>query len=159
MNTLTRLNPLGSFARWNPMRDLEDMQRRMSSFFDIAPAGNGGDKELLTASEWLPSVDISEDDKEFLVKAELPDVKKEDIKVHVENGVLTITGERKFEKEDKGRKYHRIERSYGNFTRSFTMPEAVKADKVTADFKDGVLHVCLPKDERAKPKTVEIKVG
>lgn len=103
MNTLARINPLSSFTRWNPIRDLEDMQRRFSTLLDIAPTGNGGEKEMLTVTEWSPSVDISEDDKEFLVKAELPDVKREDIKVNVENGVLTITGERKFEKEEKGK--------------------------------------------------------
>ena len=139
------------------------MQRRFSTLLDIAPTGNGGEKEMLTVTEWSPSVDISEDDKEFLVKAELPDVKREDIKVNVENGVLTITGERKFEKEEKGKKYHRIERSYGSFTRSFTrsftLPEAVKADKVAAEFKDGLLHVRLPKDESAKPKNIAVNVG
>ena len=159
MNTLARINPLSSFTRWNPIRDLEDMQRRFSTLLDIAPTGNGGEKERLTVTEWSPSVDISEDDKEFLVKAELPDVKREDIKVNVENGVLTITGERKFEKEEKGKKYHRIERSYGSFTRSFTLPEAVKADKVAAEFKDGLLHVRLPKDESAKPKNIAVNVG
>ena len=159
MNTLARINPLSSFTRWNPMREFEDMQRRFSTLLDIEPTGNGGEKELLTVTEWAPSVDISEDDKEFLVKAELPDVKREDIKVNVENGVLTITGERKFEKEEKGKKDHRIERSYGSFTRSFTLPEAVKADKVGAEFKDGVLHVRLPKDESAKPKNIAVKVG
>ncbi|GDX09047.1 molecular chaperone [Verrucomicrobiota bacterium] len=159
MNTLARINPLSSFTRWNPIRDLEDMQRRFSTLLDIAPTGNGGEKEMLTVTEWSPSVDISEDDKEFLVKAELPDVKREDIKVNVENGVLTITGERKFEKEEKGKKYHRIERSYGSFTRSFTLPEAVKADKVAAEFKDGLLHVRLPKDESAKPKNIAVNVG
>ena len=159
MNTLARINPLSSFTRWNPIRDLEDMQRRFSTLLDIAPTGNGGEKEMLTVTEWSPSVDISEDDKEFLVKAELPDVKREDIKVNVENGVLTITGERKFEKEEKGKKYHRIERSYGSFTRSFTLPEAVKADKVAAEFKDGLLHVRLPKDESAKPKNIAVNLG
>ena len=159
MNTLARMNPLSSFTRWNPMREFEDMQRRFSTLLDIAPTGNGGEKETLTITEWSPSVDISEDDKEFFVKAELPDVKREDIKVNVENGVLTITGERKFEKEEKGKKYHRIERSYGCFTRSFTLPEAVKADKVCAEFKDGMLHVRLPKDESAMPKSIAVKVG
>ena len=159
MNTLARINPLSSFTRWNPIRDLEDMQRRFSTLLDIAPTGNGGEKEMLTVTEWSPSVDISEDDKEFLVKAELPDVKREDIKVNVENGVLTTTGERKFETEEKGKKYHRIERSYGSFTRSFTLPEAVKADKVAAEFKDGLLHVRLPKDESAKPKNIAVNVG
>ena len=159
MNTLTRWNPLSTLSRWNPMREFDDMQKRISSLLDFAPTTNGGEQETLTAAEWLPSVDITEDEKEYLVKAELPGLKKEDIKVNVEDGVLTITGERKFEKEEKNKKYHRIERSYGNFTRTFTLPEAVKADKVAAEFKDGVLHVRLPKDETAKPKTIEVKVA
>jgi HSP20 family protein len=156
MNTLARISPLSSFTRWNPLKELEDIEKRFASLLPSL-AGNG-DRESLTFAEWSPSVDISEDEKEYVVKAELPDVKKEDVKVNVEKGVLTITGERKFEKEEKGKKYHRIERSYGNFTRSFTLPEAVKADMVSAEFKDGLLHVRLPKDESAKPKAVEIKV-
>jgi hypothetical protein len=98
-------------------------------------------------------VDITEDDKEYLIKAELPEVKKEDVKVTVENGTLTITGERKFEKEEKGKKYHRMERAYGSFMRSFTLPEGAAGDKVSADFKDGVLKVHLPKSAEAKPKS------
>ena len=103
-------------------------------------------------------VDITEDDKEYLLKAELPELKKEEVKVTVENGELTISGERKFEKEEKGKKYHRIERSYGSFLRSFTLPEGVSGEKVVADFSEGVLKVHLPKDEKAKPKSFEVKV-
>ena len=113
----------------------------------------------MTITQWAPSVDIIEDDKEYLVKADLPEVKKEDVKVTVENGVLTITGERKFEKEEKDKKYHRIERSYGNFFRSFTLPDAADGSKVNAEFKDGVLKVHLPKSEKTKPKAVEVKVA
>ena len=113
----------------------------------------------MTITEWAPSVDIIEDEKEWLVKADLPEVKKEEVKVTVENGVLTITGERKFEKEEKDKKYHRIERSYGNFLRSFTLPDGADGSKVNAEFKDGVLKVHLPKGEKAKPKAVEVKVA
>ena len=112
----------------------------------------------MTVSQWTPLVDIIEDNNEYLVKAELPELKKEEVKVSVENGELTISGERKCEKEEKNRKFHRIERSYGSFLRSFTLPESVSGDKVTAEFKDGLLMVHLPKDERAKPKTIEVKV-
>jgi HSP20 family protein len=112
----------------------------------------------MTVSQWTPLVDISEDANEYLVKAELPELKKEEVKVSVENGELTISGERKSEKEEKGKKFHRIERSYGSFLRSFTLPESVNAEKVSAEFKDGVLSVHLPKDERAKPKSIEVKV-
>jgi HSP20 family protein len=104
-------------------------------------------------------VGISDDDKEWLVKADLPEVKKEDVKVTVESGVLILTGERKFEKEEKDKKYHRIERSYGNFFRSFTLPEGADGAKVSAEFKDGVLKVHLPKSERAKAKAIEVKVA
>jgi HSP20 family protein len=150
---------MNALTRWDPFKEMEDLQSRFAKIFGLTPvrAGNGG-QELMTVTEWAPSVDIIEDDKEWLVKADLPEVKKEDVKVNVENGVLTITGERKFEKEEKDKKYHRIERSYGNFLRSFTLPEGADGAKVTADFKDGVLKVHLPKNEKAKPKTVEVKV-
>ncbi len=151
MNTLTR---------WEPFKELENLQQRFSSLFGLTTARptNGG-QEFMTVAEWAPSVDISEDDKEWLVKADLPEVKKEDVKVTVENGVLNITGERKFEKEQKEKKYHRIERSYGSFFRSFTLPDQADGGKVSADFKDGVLKVHLPKGDKAKPKTVEVKVA
>ena len=116
------------------------------------------DKEAMTVAHWAPAVDISEDDKEYVVKAELPDLKKEEVKVSVENGELTISGERKFEKEETGRKYHRIERSYGTFLRSFTLPDSVDATKARADFKNGMLEVHLPKDATSKPKSIEINV-
>lgn len=109
--------------------------------------------------EWTPRVDIVEDEKEILVKAELPEMKKEDVKVTVDQGVLTISGERKLEKEEKNKKYHRIESSYGSFLRSFTLPVAVLAEKVSAEFKDGMLKVHLPKDMSTGAKSVEIKVG
>jgi HSP20 family protein len=129
---------------------MEDLQKRMAKWVGLTPArAAGNEKELMTVSEWAPSVDITEDEKEFLVKADLPEVRKEDVKVTVENGVLMITGERKFEKEEKGRKYHRVERSYGNFLRSFTLPDTVDGAKVAAEFKDGVLKVHLPNTEKA----------
>jgi HSP20 family protein len=147
-------------APWNPFGEIEELQKRMAKWMGLAPTrAAGNEKEMLTVCEWAPSVDITEDEKEFLVKADLPEVKKEDVKVTVENGVLTITGERKFEKEEKGKKYHRIERSYGNFLRSFTLPDTVEGAKVNAEFKDGVLKVHLPKTEKAKPKSVEVKVA
>jgi len=120
--------------------------------------GNGG-KEALTVAQWSPLVDITEDEKEYLIRAELPDMKKEDVRLTVENDVLAISGERKFEKEEKGRKYHRVERAYGSFVRSFSLPEDADGSKVTADFKEGMLQVHLPKSEKAKPKAIEIKVG
>jgi len=127
--------------------------------FATREATGSGGKEALTVSQWSPLVDITEDDKEYLIKVELPDMKKEDVRLTVENDVLAISGERKFEKEEKDRKYHRIERAYGSFVRSFSLPEDADGSKVTADFKDGMLQVCLPKSVKAKPKAIEIKVG
>ena len=112
----------------------------------------------MLVTEWLPRVDVIETEKEFLVKVELPEVKKEEFKVTVEKGILSITGERKFQKEEKGRKYHRIERAYGRFERSFTLPEGTEAAGITSEFKEGVLTVHLPKKPEAKPKAVEVKV-
>jgi len=115
-------------------------------------------EEALLPTEWAPRVDITETEKEFVIKAELPEVKKEEVKVTVENGVLSIAGERKIEKEEKGKKYHRVERAYGRFERSFTLPEGMEPKKVTSEFKDGMLTVHLPKNPETKPKTVEVKV-
>ena len=107
---------------------------------------------------WAPAVDIIEDDKEFLVKADLPEVKREDLHINVENGMLVIHGERKFEREDKKKRYHRTERSFGSFTRSFSLPEGADSTKIRAEFKDGLLQVHIPKSETAKPKQIEVKV-
>lgn len=153
MNGLEKWDP---FKDWDPFRDLSEFQNRLSSFFGRSlptRQEQGG-----VGSQWMPAVDIIEDDKEFCVKAELPEVRKEDVHVMVENGVLTLHGERKFEKEQKNRRYHRLERSYGSFTRSFSLPEGADAGKVRAEFKDGVLQVHMPKSESAKPKQVEVKV-
>lgn len=157
MSTLTRWDPLKG---WDPFKDVRDLQDRLSSWIGSSPlrAGNGKE-ETMTVAVWSPLVDISEDDKEYCIRAELPGLKKEEVKVTVENGVLSIAGERQYEKEDKNRKYHRIERAYGNFVRSFSVPDDADPSKVSAEFKDGVLNVRLAKDERAKPKTIEVKVA
>jgi HSP20 family protein len=112
----------------------------------------------MTVSDWSPLVDIIEQNGEYLLKVEVPEVKKEDLKVRVEDGTLQITGERKSEKEEKGRRFYRIERSYGSFERSFSLPEDVDAARVTSDFRDGILHVHLPKNPTAKTKAIEVKV-
>ena len=141
-------------------RELDDLQHRLATLFGRAPLRTPSDKEeALTVAEWAPLVDIIEHDKEYLIKAELPEVKKDDVKVTVQEDVLTITGERTLEKEEKGRKYHRVERAYGRFARSFTLPEDADGNKVAAEFNDGVLKVHLPKSERAKPKSIEVKIG
>ena len=156
MTNLTKWTP---FTRWDPFKEMEEMANRMGTVFGLAPTRvPTGTEETMTVPEWSPLVDITEDEKEYIVKTELPEVKKEDVKVTVEEGVLTISGERKFEKEEKGKKYHRIERSYGSFLRSFSLPDAADGSKINAEFKEGVLKVHLPKTEKAKPKAVEVKV-
>lgn len=140
--------------RWNPVREIENLQARMNQLMAAWPDG----EEAMTVSDWSPLVDIIEQNGEYLLKAEVPEVKKEDLKVRVEDGTLQIVGERKSEKEEKGKKFHRIERSYGNFERSFSLPEDVDASKVTSDFRDGILQVHLPKTQAAKAKAIEVKV-
>jgi HSP20 family protein len=157
-----RFMHMNTVARWNPLREMEDMQRRMSSLFDWNSFRRGNltpDEENITVPEWMPLVDIAEDDKEYLIKVELPEVQKDDVKVTVESGTLTIAGERKAEKEEKGHKFHRIERSYGRFERSFSVPDDAEGDNVKAEFKDGVLRVRLAKSEKARPKQIEVKVS
>jgi HSP20 family protein len=157
MNTLLRWDPFRT--RYNPLNDREDLERRLASLLGTREATSHGGKEALTVAQWSPLVDITEDEKEYLIKAELPDMKKEDVRLTVENEVLAMSGERTFEKEEKGKKYHRIERAYGSFVRSFSLPEDADGGKVTAEFKDGMLHVHLPKSQKAKPKAIEIKVA
>lgn len=148
-----------TLARWDPFRELEDVHTRLSSLFDRAPARRNGGNEAMIVADWSPAVDIAEDDKGYVIKAELPEVKKEEVKVTVENGVLFLSGERRFEKEEKGRRYHRIERAYGSFVRSFTLPEDADPAHVRADFKDGLLRVHVAKGKVAKRRPHPIKVN
>jgi HSP20 family protein len=148
-----------NLVRWDPFRELEDMSNRLNRLFERPTLRHTDGKETLTVADWMPTVDISETDTEYLIKAELPEVQKDDVKVTLEEGVLTIQGERKREKEDKGKRFHRVERSYGSFVRSFTLPDYVDDDRVGADFRDGVLNLHLPKSEKAKPKAIEVKVA
>jgi len=146
------------------LKEMEDLHRRLSSVFDLAPlrrntaSANPG-QENMTVPEWSPLVDIIEDDKEYLIKVELPEIPRENVKVTVEGGTLTISGERRAEKEEKGRKFHRIERYYGSFERSFSVPDDADDAKVNAEFKDGILRVHLAKTEKARPKQIEVKVN
>jgi HSP20 family protein len=151
---------MNALKRWNRLKDLEAFQHGLDSFLGGSSFHRPeGQEEPLASVEWSPLVDISEDDQEYLIKAELPEVKKEDVKVTAEKGTLTIMGERKFVKEEKSRKYHRIERAYGSFGRSFSLPDDASPGKVSAEFKDGVLTVHLVKDVKAKPQQVEVKVA
>jgi len=147
-------------AKWDPAKELEEMSERFNRFFGTQKKnGNGNGGESLTVAKWAPAVDVTETDKEYAIKAELPEVKKEDVKVNVDNGCLTIQGERKQEKEEKNKKYHRIERSYGSFFRSFTLPDDADATKISAECKDGILNIKLPKTDKPKSKTTEVKIS
>lgn len=150
-----------AIVRWDPFRELQDMSDRLNRMIARpASGGNGGQgREVMTVADWTPTVDISETEAEYAIKAELPEVKREDVKVTVEDGVLTIQGERKQEKEEKAKKYHRVERSYGRFVRTFTLPDTVDESKVKAEYTDGILHLHLPKSEKAKPKQIDVKVA
>jgi HSP20 family protein len=139
---------------------MEDIHDRLFNLFKGSQPRNGSnEQESMTVSEWTPLVDITEDDKEYLIKVDLPEVKKEEVKVTVENGLLTISGERKIEKEEKGKRYHRVERAYGCFVRSFSLPDDADSNKVNAEYKDGLLRVHLGKSEHARPKQIEVKVS
>lgn len=151
---------MNGLIRWDPFKEMDDLQKRLTSVFGLGPARVAeGTQETMTVAQWSPVVDIIEDEKEYLIKAELPEVKKEDVKVVVENGVLTLSGERRFDKEEKNKKYHRIERAYGSFTRCFSLPDDAEDGNVTAEFKDGLLTVRLAKNEKARPKSIEVKVS
>jgi len=146
-----------SLIRWEPFREMDDF------FSQFGGPAAGRWPRFITAKpesmpDWSPAADISETDKEYLVKAELPGVKREDVKVSLEDGVLCIEGERKYEKEDKDEKTHRVERFYGTFSRSFSLPENVDAKSIRAESKEGVLNVHVPKLKVEKPKPVQIKV-
>ena len=155
---LSRFRPFRS-ANWDPGAELRRMEKDFENLFGQQFLTSGDPRETMAAAHWSPAVDVSEDEKEFLVKAELPDLKKEDVKVTVENGNLTISGERRSENEEKGKKFHRVERAYGTFLRRFGLPEGIDASKVSAEFKDGILCIRLPKDETTKPQAIEVKVG
>ena len=144
-----------ALMRWDPFRDLNILQERMNRLFEDAGRGYRGDEPAATTT-WSPAVDIFETDGDIVVKAELPGMDRKDISLNLENNVLTLRGERRFEKETKEENYHRIERSYGGFSRSFSIPTTVDEEKIRADYKDGVLKIVLPKKEQAKPKQIRI---
>ena len=146
-----------SIVRWDPMKELEDMQRRVQSYFTTPTLGSFFNEQL-SSPQWMPACDISETPESYSVHAEIPDMRKEDIKVSVNDGVLTLMGERKQEKEEKNKRYHRVERSYGRFQRAFTLPGAVDEAKVQATYKDGVLNVLLPKSTSATALPKEIRI-
>ena len=148
-----------NLVKWDPFRELEDVSNRLNRIFGQSLARSESGQNMLAVADWAPSVDISETDSAYLIKGEIPGVKKEDVKVTIQDGMLTIQGERKQEKEEKGKKFHRIERSYGSFVRSFRVPDDADENSVKAEFKDGMLNVTLAKSAKAKPKAIEVSVS
>lgn len=142
-------------ALWRPFSWDRNIQQAFENFLDMPK-----DWEFpMTGGELFPTVDISETSKDYSIRAEVPGMKKEDIKITINKNVITLAGEKKEEKKSEGQKFHRMESYYGSFQRSFVLPDGIKADKVEASFKDGVLSVTVPKSEETQSKTVEIKVG
>lgn len=152
----TQLAPsrrIRSYTVANPFKELFEMQRNLNNLFEGKTTS-----EETALNAWTPVVDIYEDQDAFLLKLELPEVSKEDIKVSLNENVLSISGERRFENEDKRDGYHRVERNYGQFYRSFTLPPNINAEAIDAQYKDGVLRLSLPKKEEAKPKAISVDI-
>jgi HSP20 family protein len=148
-----------AIVRWEPFRDLLSLQERMNRLFDDSFRGaRGSDEDWALGGSWAPAVDIYEQDGNIVLKAELPGIDPKDVDVRVENNTLTLRGERKHDQEVKRENYHRVERTYGSFTRSFTLPNVVDTNNIKAEYRDGVLRMTLPKREEAKPKQISISV-
>ena len=147
-----------SLTRWDPFRELEDMSARLNRLIG-PPGGRTADSGPMTVADWTPAVDVTETDAEYLIKADLPAVKKEDVSVEIRDGVISVRGERQQEKEEKGKRLHRVERSYGVFERRMGVPADVDPTKVAAEFKDGVLQVHLPKSPTSPPQAVAVKIS
>ncbi|MEZ5320224.1 MAG: Hsp20/alpha crystallin family protein [Vicinamibacterales bacterium] len=145
-----------AMIRWDPLREMEDLSSRLGTLLAMPTSRLA--RENGEFGDWAPALDVEETEKEYLVKADLPAVKKEDVHISVENGMLCLEGERKQEKEEKNKRFHRVERSYGKFVRHLTLPTDVEQPKIAAEFKDGVLNVHLPKSATAKPRTIDVKV-
>jgi HSP20 family protein len=148
-----------AIIRWTPLRELTTMQEKVNKLFDDVIKSPYRSDEGFALSAWAPAVDIYETGKEIILKAELPEMQEKDIEIKVEDNNLILSGERRMEKEVKEENYHRIERSYGSFHRSFTLPNTVDRENIKASYKDGLLKVVLPKKEEAKPKQITIDVA
>jgi HSP20 family protein len=149
-----------TLVRWDPFREFTQMQDRLNRVFADAYARPGSDEGLMTSGAWVPPVDIYQNgDHELVLKAELPDMSREDIDITVDNGTLTIRGEKKLSSDVKEEQFHRIERRYGTFSRSFSLPQTVDPNKVAAEYKQGVLTVRLPLREEAKPRSIKVDVA
>src|SRR3989338_1663703 len=148
-----------AIVRWNPLDDILSLQRRMNKIFEDNFLGKkSSDDEELSLGLWSPAVDIYETESDIVLKAELPEIDQKDIHINIENNVLTLKGERKLEKETKEENYHRIERSYGSFSRSFNFPNAVEVEKIKAQYKDGVLKINMPKKAEKKTKKIDVEI-
>jgi len=146
-----------AIVRWDPVRELVVMQDRLNRFFD--DFGRRTDDDVMSRGDWMPAVDIYQSDaNEVVLKAELPGLEREDIDVKVENNTLTIKGERRQDVEVKKEHFHRVERSYGAFSRSFSLPNTIDSGKVRAEYRDGVLTVSLPLREESKPRQIQVAV-
>ncbi len=144
-------------TRWDPFRELGTLQERMNRLFqDFTPSR---EDELMTTGSFVPPVDVYEDEHAITLKLEVPGVEQKDIDVRLEDNTLTVRGERKFEKEEKEENFHRIERRYGSFSRSFTLPTTVDPEQVNAEFENGVLKIKLAKRAEAKPKQIKVNIG
>jgi HSP20 family protein len=146
-------------VRWEPLRELSSLQNEMNRLFNTvfdapAPPGNGG-----AMRRWVPAMDLVETDESFILRGDLPGMTQEDVEIELEDNVLTVSGERKAEHEAKQEGYHRVERAFGSFSRSLTLPKGIDADAVTANFENGVLEIRIPKPEERKPRRIAIAVG
>jgi len=160
MSSLLKWSPFRrsrAVGEWNPLRQMDDWDSRMERLLREWPTGLDA-RESLTVPDWSPKVDITEDKQEYLVHAEVPGVKKEDLKVRIDDGALILSGERRAETEEKGKTFHRMERSYGRFERSFLLPPDVDPAQITSDSKDGLLRVRLPKKTVPSPKSAEVPI-
>ena len=146
-----------NLTRVDPFRDLETLSSRLNRFFG-APLVNMPE-DAMPFGDWLPAMDVEETDQEYLITADLPAIRREDVKVGITDGVLSIEGERKQEKEEKAKKFHKVERSFGKFVRRIAVPTDVELAKIAAEVKDGLLKVHLPKAATAKPRSVEVKIA
>ena len=146
-----------NIVRWTPFRELEGIEARLNRMVGERPL-RGFEGEDLAFASWTPAVDVQETEKEYVIKADLPEVKKEDVTVEFDDGVLIVEGERKLEREEKGKTFHKVERGYGKFVRRFALPTEVDGTKISAEFKEGVLNVHLPKSPNGK-RAIAVKVA
>ena len=144
-----------AIIRWDPFRDLITLREKMNRLFEDAYSSRSEERDLMSGS-WTPSVDIYETDQSLVLTAELPGLSESDIEIELEDSTLTIKGERKFEKETKQENFHRIERAYGSFTRSFTIPQYIDQEKIAAEHENGILKITMPKKPETKPKKVKV---